>query len=60
MILYLLLLNIVTANKCIKIGEFSDNIIYACPIQLLNPPAPAHTSIKVYLVVEVIILNIIF
>ena len=42
MILYLLLfLNIVTANNCIKIGEFSYNIIYACPIQLLNPPSPA-------------------
>ena len=37
MILYLLLLiNIVTANNCIKIGELADNIIYACPIQLLN------------------------
>jgi hypothetical protein len=37
MILYLLLLlKIVTANNCIKIGELGDNIIYACPIQLLN------------------------
>jgi len=37
MILYLLLLlKIVTANNCIKIGELDDNIIYACPIQLLN------------------------
>ena len=39
MILYLLLLiNIVTANNCIKIGELADNIIYACPIQILNKP----------------------
>ena len=39
MILYLLLLiNIVTANNCIKIGELADNIIYACPIQIRNQP----------------------
>ena len=34
----LLLINIVTANNCIKIGELADNIIYACPIQILNQP----------------------